>query len=102
MAFVSSSNNNTNSTNEAVNTAHEVSTASTQDGSFTVNGISMRLLVLISPVGSATTATKGDILLGVQSSKKSIQQEQGNLKKECACGNNYFHSFWVMVMVLVI
>ncbi|GJU40006.1 ribonuclease H-like domain-containing protein [Tanacetum coccineum] len=31
MAFVSSSNNNTSSTNEAVNTAHGVSTASTQD-----------------------------------------------------------------------
>ncbi|GJY04069.1 ribonuclease H-like domain-containing protein [Tanacetum coccineum] len=30
MAFVSSSNNNTNSTNEAVNTTHGVSTASTQ------------------------------------------------------------------------
>ncbi|GJY14535.1 hypothetical protein Tco_0384957 [Tanacetum coccineum] len=30
MAFVPSSNNNTNSTNEAVNTAHRVSTASTQ------------------------------------------------------------------------
>ncbi|GJT72972.1 hypothetical protein Tco_1032258 [Tanacetum coccineum] len=30
MAFMSSSNNNTSSTNEAVNTAHEVSTASTQ------------------------------------------------------------------------
>ncbi|GKC40074.1 hypothetical protein Tco_1052458 [Tanacetum coccineum] len=30
MAFVSSSNNHTNITNEAVNTAHEVSTASTQ------------------------------------------------------------------------
>ncbi|GJU74444.1 hypothetical protein Tco_1265849, partial [Tanacetum coccineum] len=30
MAFVSSSNNNTSSTNEAVNTAHEVSTASRQ------------------------------------------------------------------------
>ncbi|GKB98023.1 hypothetical protein Tco_0984160, partial [Tanacetum coccineum] len=30
MAFVSSSNNNTSSTNEAVNIAHEVSTASTQ------------------------------------------------------------------------
>ncbi|GJY97698.1 ribonuclease H-like domain-containing protein, partial [Tanacetum coccineum] len=35
MAFVSSSNNNTSSTNEAVNTAHGVSTASTQ---LTVNG----------------------------------------------------------------
>ncbi|GJU36823.1 hypothetical protein Tco_1185177, partial [Tanacetum coccineum] len=30
MAFVSSSNNNTSSTNEAVNTAYGVSTASTQ------------------------------------------------------------------------
>ncbi|GJW96004.1 reverse transcriptase domain-containing protein [Tanacetum coccineum] len=30
MAFVSSSNNNTNSTNEAVNTTHGVSTASSQ------------------------------------------------------------------------
>ncbi|GJW37394.1 ribonuclease H-like domain-containing protein [Tanacetum coccineum] len=30
MAFVSSSNNNTSSTNEAINTAHEVSTASTR------------------------------------------------------------------------
>ncbi|GJW66610.1 hypothetical protein Tco_0121034 [Tanacetum coccineum] len=30
MAFMSSSNNNTSSTNEAVNTAHDVSTASTQ------------------------------------------------------------------------
>ncbi|GJY27366.1 hypothetical protein Tco_0402092 [Tanacetum coccineum] len=30
MAFVSSSNNNTSSTNEAINTTHGVSTASTQ------------------------------------------------------------------------
>ncbi|GKF67856.1 ribonuclease H-like domain-containing protein [Tanacetum coccineum] len=33
MAFVSSSNNNTRSTNEAVNTTHGVSTASTQPNS---------------------------------------------------------------------
>ncbi|GJY65855.1 ribonuclease H-like domain-containing protein [Tanacetum coccineum] len=37
MAFVSSSNNNTSSTNEAVNTAHEVSTASTQVNSNSKN-----------------------------------------------------------------
>nr|GFC01391.1 hypothetical protein [Tanacetum cinerariifolium] len=55
MAFMSSSNNNTSSTNGAVNTAqvvntaHGVSTTSTQ--------------VLISPNWSATTATRGDILL---------------------------------------
>ncbi|GKG51573.1 hypothetical protein Tco_0541957, partial [Tanacetum coccineum] len=33
---------------------------------------------------------------GVQSSKKSRQQEQGKLKEECACGNIYFHNFGVM------
>ncbi|GJX37646.1 hypothetical protein Tco_0250949 [Tanacetum coccineum] len=100
MAFMSSSNNNTSSTNEAVNTAHGVSTASTQvnaanfinwktelmlllDGFEMANGhvdyegkkvfentegslllMAMRLLVLISPKWSATTATRGDILLG--------------------------------------
>ncbi|GJU47841.1 hypothetical protein Tco_1217396 [Tanacetum coccineum] len=60
MAFVSSSNNNTSSTNEAVNTAHEVSTASTQVNSANFTNIdklsddegslllmAMRILVLI-------------------------------------------------------
>nr|GEV01200.1 hypothetical protein [Tanacetum cinerariifolium] len=63
MAFVSSLNNNTSITNRAVNTSHGVFTASTQ-----VNGslllMAMRLLVSISPKWSATTATRGDILLG--------------------------------------
>ncbi|GKF50080.1 hypothetical protein Tco_0143331, partial [Tanacetum coccineum] len=71
MAFVSSSNNNTSSTNKAVNTAHRVSTASTQvnvSNSTNIDNlsdavISMRLLVLISPKWSATTATREDILL---------------------------------------
>ncbi|GKG48402.1 hypothetical protein Tco_0510287, partial [Tanacetum coccineum] len=51
-----------------------------------------------SPKWSATTATRGDILLGSveQRSKISRQQEQGELKKECACGNIYFHIFGVM------
>nr|GEX12363.1 reverse transcriptase domain-containing protein [Tanacetum cinerariifolium] len=68
MNFVSSSNNNTSSTNsavnttQAVNTAHEVSTAGTQEGSLLL--MAMRLLVLISPKWSDTTATRGDILLG--------------------------------------
>nr|GEX38687.1 hypothetical protein [Tanacetum cinerariifolium] len=99
MAFVSSSNNNTSSTNGAVNTTHGVSTASTQvNAAYSINIdnlsdavifaffasqpnrslllMTMNLLVLISPKWSATTATRGDILIGVQSSKKSRQQEQ--------------------------
>ncbi|GJR41947.1 hypothetical protein Tco_1310050 [Tanacetum coccineum] len=90
MAFVSSSNNNTNSTNEAVNTTHGVSTASTQVNAANFTNIdnlsdaiicpffasqpnrslllmAMRLLVLINPKWSATTATRGDILLALVS-----------------------------------
>ncbi|GJS75701.1 hypothetical protein Tco_0725582 [Tanacetum coccineum] len=37
MDFLSSSNNNTNNTNEAVNTAHEVSTSSTQSNKLFLN-----------------------------------------------------------------
>ncbi|GKF74626.1 hypothetical protein Tco_0220958 [Tanacetum coccineum] len=40
MAFVSSSNKNTSSTNEAVNTAHGVSTASTQVNSTNIDNLS--------------------------------------------------------------
>ncbi|GJX92431.1 retrovirus-related pol polyprotein from transposon TNT 1-94 [Tanacetum coccineum] len=101
MAFVSSCNNNTSSSNEAVNAAHGVTIASTQvpslaqrtcnkihpddikrwiemananvdhggprrflkniEGSLTVNG--KRHISLIYPKWSATTATRGDILL---------------------------------------
>ncbi|GJW99769.1 ribonuclease H-like domain-containing protein [Tanacetum coccineum] len=39
-----------------------------------------------------------DICKGVQQPKKSRQQEQRKLKKECACGNIYFHSFGVHEM----
>ncbi|GKD17116.1 hypothetical protein Tco_1206274 [Tanacetum coccineum] len=78
MAFVSSSNN-TNNSNEAVNVANGVTTASTQVNtsystnidnlgdtiicSFFASQPNMRLLVLISPKWSATTAIKGDILV---------------------------------------
>ncbi|GJR15135.1 putative ribonuclease H-like domain-containing protein [Tanacetum coccineum] len=58
MAFVSSSNNNTSSTNEAVNTAHGVSTASTQ-----VNAANLQNIDNLSPKWSVTTTTRGDILL---------------------------------------
>ncbi|GJX95774.1 hypothetical protein Tco_0351572 [Tanacetum coccineum] len=56
--------------------------------------MAMRLLVLISPKWSATTATRGDILLGSaelqeikDKSNKDIAQE------ECAYGNIFFYSF---------
>ncbi|GJQ89311.1 hypothetical protein Tco_0000450 [Tanacetum coccineum] len=77
MAFVSSSNNNTSSTNEAVNTAHEVSTASTQvNAAYSTNidnlsdcwflknkegkiiVMAMRIWVLISQSGSRTYCHK--------------------------------------------
>ncbi|GJZ21200.1 hypothetical protein Tco_0558239 [Tanacetum coccineum] len=77
MAFVSSSNNNTSSSNEAVNAAHEVSTASTKvnaanstniDNLSDVEGslllMAMRPLVLTSTKWSATAAIKEDILVG--------------------------------------
>ncbi|GJZ88801.1 hypothetical protein Tco_0660583 [Tanacetum coccineum] len=132
MAFVSSSNNNTNSTNEAVNTAYEVSTASTQvNAAYSKNIDNLSDVVICSFFASQPSSpqlahedlqqihlddieemdlrwqmamliirarkffnnTGRKLTVNVQSSKKSRQQEQGNLKKECACGNNYFHSF---------
>ncbi|GKA25821.1 ribonuclease H-like domain-containing protein [Tanacetum coccineum] len=73
MAFVSSSNNNTSSTNEAVNTAHGVSTASTQvnaANSTNIDNLS-DVVIFFDKVqsGVLTTATRGNILLEVQSSK---------------------------------
>ncbi|GJS52484.1 hypothetical protein Tco_0625846 [Tanacetum coccineum] len=72
IAFMSSSNNNSSSTNQEVNIAHGVSTASTQ-------------------VNAANSTNIDNISNAVilQSSKISRQQEQGKLKKECACGNIY-------------
>ncbi|GKA42471.1 hypothetical protein Tco_0735131 [Tanacetum coccineum] len=127
MAFVSSSNNNTSSSNEAVNAAHEVSTTSTQvntdysknidnlsdvvicsffasqpnspqlahedliqEGSFLL--MAMRPLVLISPKWSATTVTKGDILLGskelqeIKTTRTRKAQEESDQAEE---GPNY-------------
>ncbi|GJZ67656.1 hypothetical protein Tco_0630896 [Tanacetum coccineum] len=87
MAFVSSSNNNTSSTNEAVNTAHGVSTASAQvnDANFTnIDNLSDAVIYRFE-------MTNGHVdYEGKKSSKKSRQQEQGKLKKEYACGNIYF------------
>ncbi|GJU95193.1 putative ribonuclease H-like domain-containing protein [Tanacetum coccineum] len=58
MAFVSSLNNNTSSSNEAVNAAHGVTTASTQVNTAYSTNIDN------CPKWSATTSTRGDILLG--------------------------------------
>ncbi|GJV76065.1 hypothetical protein Tco_1507649 [Tanacetum coccineum] len=62
MAFVSSSNNNTSSSNEAVNVAHGVTTASTQ-------------------VNTAYSTNIDN--LSDASSKKSITQKQGKLRGVC-------------------
>nr|GEW32545.1 hypothetical protein [Tanacetum cinerariifolium] len=72
IAFVSSSNKNTSNTNGAVNTAHGIFIASIQ--------VNVAYSINIDNLSNA----------GVQSSKKSRQQEQGELKNECACGNIYF------------
>ncbi|GKC51253.1 hypothetical protein Tco_1073998 [Tanacetum coccineum] len=37
----------------------------------------------------------------MQSSKKSRLQEQGKHKKDCACGNIHFHSFGVLVVMVL-
>nr|GFB43267.1 hypothetical protein [Tanacetum cinerariifolium] len=73
MDFVSSLNNNSSNNNKAVNTAHRVSTASTQvNVAFSTNFDNLSDVVICA-------------FLGVQSSKKSRQQAQEKLKKECAC-----------------
>ncbi|GKC24309.1 putative ribonuclease H-like domain-containing protein, partial [Tanacetum coccineum] len=69
MAFVSSSNNNTSSTNEAVNTAHGVSTASTQ-----VNAATPTNIVKLEEVVY--------LLQGIKNNKNKKAQ------KECACGTS--------------
>ncbi|GJV18236.1 ribonuclease H-like domain-containing protein [Tanacetum coccineum] len=118
MAFVSSSNNNTSSTNEAVNTAHGVSTASTQvnaANSTNIDNLSDVVIFFAEYMKKATVNGNETIsfykskvecynfqleghFAGVQSSKNQDNKKHRNLKKECACGNNYFHSFGVIVM----
>ncbi|GKA60703.1 hypothetical protein Tco_0760110 [Tanacetum coccineum] len=41
------------------------------------------------------TMNMDDLYNNLKSFKKSRQQEQGKLMKECACGNIYFHNFGV-------
>ncbi|GKC13275.1 hypothetical protein Tco_1010057 [Tanacetum coccineum] len=103
MAFVSSSNNNTSSTNKAVNNAHGVSTASTHVNvvnSTNIDNLSddviydMKEMDLRWQMAMLTMRARRflkNTRRKLTSSKKSRQQEQGKLKKECACGSIYFH-----------
>nr|GEU89751.1 retrovirus-related Pol polyprotein from transposon TNT 1-94 [Tanacetum cinerariifolium] len=93
MAFVSSLNNNTSSTNGTFNTTQAVNTAH-EEGSLLL--MALRLLVLISPMWSATTSTRGDILLESVELQEIKTTRKGKLKKEYACGNIYFYSFGVI------
>nr|GEU53723.1 hypothetical protein [Tanacetum cinerariifolium] len=116
MAFVSSLNNNSSSTNgivnnaQAVNTANRVSTSSTQVNvaySTNINNLSnegnsllmaMRQLVLISLMWSATTTTRGDILLDsvelqeiktTKSSRRTVPVETSNSIALVSCDGGY-------------
>ncbi|GJQ95396.1 hypothetical protein Tco_0006535 [Tanacetum coccineum] len=144
MAFVSSSNNNTSSTNEAVNTAHGISTASTQVNvvkSTNIDNLSdvvicafftsqpnspqlahedlqqihpddmkemdlrwqMAMLTMRarSPKWSATTATRGDILLG-SAELQEIKTTRTRKAQEGVCLWKYLLlQLWCHVMVLV-
>nr|GFA44853.1 hypothetical protein [Tanacetum cinerariifolium] len=126
MAFLSSSNNSTRSTNgtvntaQAVNTAHGFSTATTQDDMEEI-GLRWQMAMLtirarrfLKKIGRKLTIN-GNETIGFDKSnmecynchkhfarecralKKSRQQEKRKLKKECAYGNICFHSFGVML-----
>ncbi|GJW53073.1 hypothetical protein Tco_0097158 [Tanacetum coccineum] len=83
MAFVSSSNNNTSSTNEAVNTAHGVSTASTQ-----VNAANSTNIDNLRQEGFLKDTGRKLYVNELQEFKTTRTRK---LKKECMlCGNIYF------------
>ncbi|GJX95510.1 hypothetical protein Tco_0351308 [Tanacetum coccineum] len=133
MAFVSSLNNNTSSTNKALNTACEVSTASTQvnaDNFTNIDNLSDVVICaffasqpnspqlvhkdlqqihpndiedidLRCPKWSATTATKGDILLGY-AKLQEIKTTRKRKAQEGVCMWKHLHpQIWCHVMVLV-
>nr|GEV90845.1 hypothetical protein [Tanacetum cinerariifolium] len=57
----------------------------------------MRLLILISPMWSATTATRGDNLLRSAELQEIKTTSTWKAQEgECACGNIYFYSFGFM------
>ncbi|GKG14951.1 ribonuclease H-like domain-containing protein, partial [Tanacetum coccineum] len=124
MDFVSSSNNNTSSTNEAVNTAHEVSTANTQVNAANFTNIdnlndieeidlrwqmamlTMRARRFLKNIGKKLTVN-GNETIGFDKSKVECYNyhKRGHFARECraprnqdecVCGNIYFYSFGVM------
>nr|GEV77589.1 hypothetical protein [Tanacetum cinerariifolium] len=126
MAFVSFSNNNTCSTNgavntaQAVNTAHGVSIAWTQvNAAYFIHIDNLSDVVICSFFASQPNSPQlvhedfeqihpddmeemdlrwqmAMLTMRDISSKKSKQQAQGKLKKECAYRNIYFYSFGVI------
>ncbi|GKA51866.1 hypothetical protein Tco_0745062 [Tanacetum coccineum] len=93
MAFWSSSNNNTSISNEVVNAAHGVTTASTQVN----NAYSTNIDNLIQPSSSPCHSVPQLTQLPVEAQKKSDNKNKEKLKKkECACGNIYFYNFGVI------
>ncbi|GJX21677.1 ribonuclease H-like domain-containing protein [Tanacetum coccineum] len=105
MAFVSSSNNNTSSTNEAINTAHEVSTASTQvnaTNSMNINNLSdaviyaffttmltMRARRFLKNTGRKLTVN-GNETIGFNKSKVECYNyhKRGHFARECRAPRN--------------
>ncbi|GJS88207.1 hypothetical protein Tco_0770843 [Tanacetum coccineum] len=126
MAFVSSLNNNTSSTNEAVNTAHEVSTASTQfnaANSTNIDNLSdavictffkvferiqegimlmaMRSMVLLSPKVECYNATRGDFLCGECRAPRNKTSKNMEDQEECARGKHLIQPLLCHVWILV-
>ncbi|GKB97004.1 ribonuclease H-like domain-containing protein [Tanacetum coccineum] len=95
MAFVSSSNNNTSSTNEAVNTAHGVSTASTQvNAAYSTNIDNLSDVVICAFFASQPNRMKltvnGNKTISFDKSKVECYNchNRGHFAKECRAPRN--------------
>ncbi|GKD42711.1 hypothetical protein Tco_1267356 [Tanacetum coccineum] len=117
MAFVSSSNNNTSSTNEAVNTAHEVSTASTQVNAVNSTNIdnlndmeeidlrwqmamlTMREIRFLKNTGRNLTVN-GNETIGFDKSKVECNNfhKRRHFARECKCKTSYLRSLLILIL----